>query len=585
MEQAVTWHDNQHLERLLDRQVVLELDALIQSDKVFFIQALLLWIHHRRMVEGFREQFKHAILIEEAHHVLSGERRSLIGGQSVMEITFREIREFGEALVILDQHPSQISLPALGNTYTTICLTLKHSRDVNAIAARDGLHIFDVTDPSLPRPVAAYDQYHCNDVFVTGDLAYTATDYGLEVVDVTSPTAPLGRGKLWHGQASGVFVSDRLVYLAEPDYSGLGIIDVTNASSPTLIGSCRTSGRAQAATVSSDTAYLADWMGGLSIMDVTNPSSPTLRAVYDTLSDPSDVSVAEGVAYVANGVRGLKTIDVSNPRSPMVLGSLALPGVAAKITLSGKTAYVCDRSGTTPEEPRFLHIVDITTPSSPRLLSSYAVPRAWNGAVSGGLAYVTHNDGFQIIDVSNPSSPTLRGSFGTPGWPMDVAVSGELAFVADYTSLQIVDVSDPTSPFLRSSFEDGFRINEVFVSYGIAYITGTWAGGDFACLDVKNPDNPRLLGMYNVPGLSGEAEGLSVSKGFAYFLFAHLRILDVRDPSAPTLCGFYPTGGASGFPSDVFAYGDLVYLADLSGLRIFQYTGGAMGANHWPLYR
>ena len=134
MEQAVTWHDNQHLERLLDRQVVLELDALIQSDKVFFIQALLLWIHHRRMVEGFREQFKHAILIEEAHHVLSGERRSLIGGQSVMEITFREIREFGEALAILDQHPSQISLPALGNTYTTICLNLKHSRDVNAIA-------------------------------------------------------------------------------------------------------------------------------------------------------------------------------------------------------------------------------------------------------------------------------------------------------------------------------------------------------------------------------------------------------------------------------------------------------------------
>ncbi len=119
---------------LLDKTVILELDALTQQDKVFFASALLLWIHHARMVEPERETFKHAILIEEAHHILSDERRSLVGGQSVMEITFREIREFGESLILLDQHPSQISLPALGNTYCTICLNLKHSKDVSAMA-------------------------------------------------------------------------------------------------------------------------------------------------------------------------------------------------------------------------------------------------------------------------------------------------------------------------------------------------------------------------------------------------------------------------------------------------------------------
>jgi len=119
---------------LLDETVILELDALTQQDKVFFASALLLWIHHRRMVEPTREQFKHAILIEEAHHLLADARASLIGGQSVMDITFREIREFGESIVLLDQHPSQISMPALGNTYTTICLNLKHSKDVSAMA-------------------------------------------------------------------------------------------------------------------------------------------------------------------------------------------------------------------------------------------------------------------------------------------------------------------------------------------------------------------------------------------------------------------------------------------------------------------
>lgn len=51
-----------------------------------------------------------------------------------MEITFREIREFGESLIILDQHPSQISLPALGNTYCTICMNLKHKSDINTVS-------------------------------------------------------------------------------------------------------------------------------------------------------------------------------------------------------------------------------------------------------------------------------------------------------------------------------------------------------------------------------------------------------------------------------------------------------------------
>jgi len=125
---------NKSLDQILDKNIILELDALTQSDKVFFIQAMLLWIHHKRMAEEKREDFKHAILIEESHHILSDERRSLIGGQSVMEIIFREIREFGESLILLDQHPSKISLPALGNTYCTICMNLKHRSDINAMA-------------------------------------------------------------------------------------------------------------------------------------------------------------------------------------------------------------------------------------------------------------------------------------------------------------------------------------------------------------------------------------------------------------------------------------------------------------------
>jgi len=102
MDTLVNTGENQNLEHLLSKTAILELDALTQQDKIFFVEALLLWIHHRHMVEKQRETFKHAILIEEAHHIFSDERRSLVGGQSVMEITFREIREFALCLNIIE---------------------------------------------------------------------------------------------------------------------------------------------------------------------------------------------------------------------------------------------------------------------------------------------------------------------------------------------------------------------------------------------------------------------------------------------------------------------------------------------------
>lgn len=134
MDKLLNSDNNRSMDHVLDKSVILELDALSQSDKIFFVQAAMLYIHHKQMKDEKREEFQKSIIIEEAHHVLSDERRSLVGGQSMMDIIFREIREMGISLVLLDQHPSKISLSALGNTNCTIALNLKHRSDINAMA-------------------------------------------------------------------------------------------------------------------------------------------------------------------------------------------------------------------------------------------------------------------------------------------------------------------------------------------------------------------------------------------------------------------------------------------------------------------
>jgi hypothetical protein len=123
-----------NLAALLEKNVILELDGLTNADKSLITQSLLLWIHHYRLSQPNRETFKHAIIIEEAHHILAKQGAGRTG-EVITETILREIRELGEAITLVDQHPSLISLPALGNTYTTITMNLKHSSDVSAIAA------------------------------------------------------------------------------------------------------------------------------------------------------------------------------------------------------------------------------------------------------------------------------------------------------------------------------------------------------------------------------------------------------------------------------------------------------------------
>jgi hypothetical protein len=73
---------------------------------------------------------KHIIIIEEAHHLFLENRRE----EDIADIIMREIRELGEAIIVIDQHPSKMSVSALGNLSTKFALTLSLNQDVSALA-------------------------------------------------------------------------------------------------------------------------------------------------------------------------------------------------------------------------------------------------------------------------------------------------------------------------------------------------------------------------------------------------------------------------------------------------------------------
>lgn len=122
---------------------ILELDSLATDDKTFLVEITLQWIKDWLIAGNVREILKGVIILEEAHNILSREKGKLIGKETVMDIAFREFRELGIGMVYLDQHPSLISYPALGNTSTHIYMNLgldtKYSSDIEDASKMMGL--------------------------------------------------------------------------------------------------------------------------------------------------------------------------------------------------------------------------------------------------------------------------------------------------------------------------------------------------------------------------------------------------------------------------------------------------------------
>ncbi len=117
---------------LLRGTTIIELDALNQGAKKFLIPLLCLWIYSVQLSAPKREQLQLVIFVEEAHHVLY--RHEQRTKETAMNMLFRQCREIGIGMIVIDQHPHLISSAALGNTYTSICLNQKDPVDITRAA-------------------------------------------------------------------------------------------------------------------------------------------------------------------------------------------------------------------------------------------------------------------------------------------------------------------------------------------------------------------------------------------------------------------------------------------------------------------
>jgi uncharacterized secreted protein with C-terminal beta-propeller domain len=250
--------------------------------------------------------------------------------------------------------------------------------------------------------------------------------------------------------------------------SALRILNMQSPATPVLMGNLETNAFVfNGAVINGNYLYVACGTVGLLVIDISNPSSPSIVGSYDTPGYAWGVALSGQYAYVADG-NSVQVLNVSNPASPVYAGSVTTS--AKDIIVVGSHAYVAGGN--------VLEIVDISNPSAPAIAGtlSFSYPiSAVAVKVQNGIAYVAGSaGGLLIVDVSNPANPTQLGSLGPSGGSgastLGVFVSGTYAYVGNYVGgFAVVDVSNPASPALRNVVMTMGSARDVVVNSGWAW--------------------------------------------------------------------------------------------------------------------
>jgi hypothetical protein len=495
-------------------------------------------------------------------------------------------------------------------------------------AAGAGLLIADVSDPTHPKEIDSYGlPGYAYGIAKLGATLYVADGWeGLQVLDVSDPAKPKSIGAYNSpGWAMDVVAKGNLVYLADAS-GGLRILDVSDKSNITEKGNFSTpDGHAQHLAVDGGTIFLADIRAGVHIVDVSTPSRPRRTGVYSPMGIAQAVTIANGYAYVAAQNYGLRVIDLTDVTHPSQVARVDTELPAVTIASSGHAVYVGTFVGGKSKLAPSLFAVDVSDPfhskaSRPQPLEGHTGITTAQGKpppsgniislvsrymfTQGTILYNAGEWGLLLVDISDRLAPHELGFIQTTGDPslpdsaiaVSVAVAGNVAYLAvSGAGLYLIDVSNPKQPALLGVFNEQVpggkdpktgKLADVALAPPYAYIL---YDDMVRVLDISDPKHPKGLGAFPVPlptfNNGGGVRALAVD-GNKLFIADHaagLIELDVTDPTHLKLVGQLRLPGIASW---VIVDRGLVYVADgEGGLFIVQAVQQSSAMNSVPVAR
>ena len=343
-------------------------------------------------------------------------------------------------------------------------------------------------------------------------------------------------------------------------------------------------------------AFVSAGLGGVVIVDLADPAPPRRVAAHQTEGWISDVAVSGSIACVVDRpnwtqsrLPELLVLDVANPSQPTFLGSYE-PDTSATsagnlfaVTMAGHYAFVADQgvwsSSLNGPTRGGLHVVDLSDPRAPRRVAGINSAPVYGVVVSGNYAYLAAvQSGLLVVDIADPTAPRVVGSASLGGHhARDLLVVGDRAYVYG-GDVWIFDISNPRAP---RELARHFGHWTTLVSANGPYLhvleqrpPWTFETTAVQVMDYTMPTQPVILGEYNISHFQNEIR-LAMVRDDRLHLYGKtsqgtvLETLDISQPYNPyrIASARFDLGGSAA--QDVKVSGHHAYLADQTGLRIF----------------
>jgi len=229
--------------------------------------------------------------------------------------------------------------------------------------------------------------------------------------------------------------------------NGLQIINISDASNPSLTFNFKTNGDAKEVFIDSINgnkyAFISDIVKGLFILNITNPANVFLDTLIAFQQGVNSVNSKSGFLFTALNQGAIKIININSlPDSVYEVNSYNPLNPAEHIEISNNTAFFV-------EKITGLEIVDITNPSLPVFLSTFrSSGSCYDIKIADYLAYIADgNAGLSVINIGNPAQPYFIQQTNTESDVRGIDYSPNFLFSAEYNDgAEVFNLFNPTYP-------------------------------------------------------------------------------------------------------------------------------------------
>jgi len=323
-----------------------------------------------------------------------------------------------------------------------------------------GIHIIDNSNPSFPKQIAFLKIPGNLDIAIKNNILYADMYGDLLALDITDPHHAVIKntvnnffaGRTWVNGHTTTFDDKVAVDWTEKDTTvevydyPLGecngcFFDLASASVKSSTG---TAGSMAAMVIMNNYLYAISEMHSLGIVDITNPSSPKLDSSFFAGFDLQTIYPFEDKLFLGSAI-GMFMYDVSDPAHPVSVGKFEHGRACDPVISDGDYAYVTLHAGTEcGGEQNELDVINIQDINNSKLAKTYQLTKPTGLSKDGNLLFVCDGNAVKIFNAASPLNLMLQHSIPA-NEPYDVIAANKRALVVTANGLYQYDYTNINS--------------------------------------------------------------------------------------------------------------------------------------------